>query len=150
MKRDYENRTRLLLPRRTYTLIRVDGKAFHTYTRGCARPYDLDLMADMDATAVALCRQVAGARLAFVRSDEISLLLTDFGTAQTDAWFEGSVQKMASVSASIATAAFNRSRLTRMEREAWMETDPALFDSRVWTIPERGEVFNYFVWRQQD
>jgi tRNA(His) guanylyltransferase len=55
MKGDYENRTRTLLPRRTYTLIRIDGKAFHTYTRSCERPYDVELMADMDATAIALC-----------------------------------------------------------------------------------------------
>ena len=114
IKRDYENRTRFLLPRRTYTLSRVDGKAFHTYTRGCVRPYDLDLMSDMDATAKALCEQIGGARFAFVQSDEISVLLTDFDTAQTEAWFDLNLQKMASISASIATAAFNQYRIRRV------------------------------------
>ena len=104
MKADYENRTRFLLPRRTYTLIRVDGKNFHRYTRGCVRPYDLGLMEDMDTAALALCENIEGTQLAFVQSDEISILLTDFGSPQAEAWFNGSVQKLASLSASFATA----------------------------------------------
>lgn len=147
MKADYEWRTRSYLPRRTHTLVRVDGKSFHTYTRGCARPYDLDLMADMDAAAVALCENMEGARLAFVQSDEISVLLTDFATPQTEAWFDGNLQKICSISASIATAYFNRARAARAPGAA---AGLACFDSRVWTIPQPVEVFNYFVWRQQD
>jgi tRNA(His) 5'-end guanylyltransferase len=150
MKGDYEHRTRYFLPRRTFVLIRIDGKGFHTYTRHCARPYDLDLMADMDATAAALCERVEGAKLAFVQSDEISLLLTDFATAQTEAWFDGNLQKICSVSASIATAHFNDARRTRLAPEAADNGALAYFDSRVWTIPQRIEVFNYFLWRQQD
>lgn len=150
MKADYENRTRYYLPRRSYTLLRADGKAFHTYTRNCARPYDLDLMADMDAAAVALCENIEGAKLAFVQSDEISILLTDFATSHTEAWFDGNLQKIGSVAASLATAYFNRARLQRLPPEALSEIKPALFDCRVWTIPVRIEVYNYFVWRQQD
>lgn len=150
MKADYENRTRFLLPRRTYTLIRIDGKAFHTYTRGCRRPYDPDLMADMDATAAALCQSIMGACLAFVQSDEISVLLTDFATPQTEAWFDGGLQKICSVSASIATARFNQLRLRRLSEEESRDATLAFFDSRVWTIPVRHEVYNYFLWRQQD
>ena len=71
MKADYESRTRHFLPRRTYTLIRVDGKAFHTYTRSCARPFDVDFMEDMDRTAAALCENIEGAKLAFVQSDDV-------------------------------------------------------------------------------
>ncbi len=157
MKRNYEHRTRCYLPRRTYTLIRVDGKAFHSYTRGLKRPYDLELMADMDHTAQVLCEQIAGARLAYVQSDEISLLVTDFDTAQTEAWFDGNLQKMVSLSASIATAAFNRARLARAfeesnesQREFPIDLPLAHFDSRVFTIPDPVEVENYFIWRQQD
>jgi len=144
MKRDYESRTRFLLPRRTYTLIRVDGKAFHTYTRGCARPYDLDLMADMDTAAAALCKEAQGVVLAFVQSDEISVLLTDFGAPGTEAWFDGNLQKLTSISASLVTAHFNAARFARGERAL------ACFDARVWTIPDSMEVENYFIWRQQD
>jgi len=110
MKGHYENRTRYLLPRRTYTVIRVDGKAFHAYTKGCDRPYDSMLSEDMDFTAVALCRQIEGAAIAYVQSDEISLLLTDFADNQTQAWFDGNLQKLVSLSAAIATAHFNSFR----------------------------------------
>lgn len=145
MKRDYESRTRFLLPRRTYTLLRIDGKAFHTYTRGCARPYDLALMADMDTAAAALCKEAQGAALGYVQSDEISVLLTDFSDTGTEAWFDGNLQKLASISASIVTAHFNAARLAR-----GITDRVAVFDARVWTIPEAIEVENYFIWRQQD
>jgi tRNA(His) 5'-end guanylyltransferase len=147
MKRDYEDGTRYHLPRRTYLLVRVDGKSFHSYTRGCDRPFDLGLMADMDETAKALCENIDGARLAFVQSDEISVLVTDFATAQTEAWFDNNLQKVCSISASLATAHFNRARWRRLGAEP---DRVACFDARVWTIPQRIEVYNYFLWRQQD
>lgn len=145
MKENYESRSRFLLPRRTYTIIRVDGKAFHTYTRGCEKPFDFALMEAMDQTAAHLCRNIQGTVFAYTQSDEISVLLTDFETDQTDAWFNGNVQKMASISASLATAAFNAHAQSKGPRP-----DPAYFDSRVFTIPDPTEVYNYFVWRQQD
>ena len=147
MKADYERRTRFLLPRRTYTLIRVDGKAFHSYTRGCRRPYDSELMEDVDAAAWALCENITGARLAFVQSDEISILLTEFAVMQTQAWFDGNVQKLASISASVATAHFNQAR---MQRFGGIKATLAYFDSRAFTIPDPVEVENYFIRRQQD
>ena len=147
MKADYERRTRFLLPRRTYTLTRVDGKSFHSYTRGCRRPYDSELMEDMDTAAMSLCENIAGAQLAFVQSDEISVLLTDFAAMQTEAWFDSSVQKLASISASVATAHFNQAR---RRRSAETEAKLAYFDSRAFTIPDPVEVENYFLWRQQD
>lgn len=149
MKEDYENRTQMLLPRRTHTLIRLDGKSFHTYTKGFARPYDLNLMRVMDNTAIALCENIQSVAMAFVQSDEITLLLTDFATIHTDAWFDGNIQKITSISASIATAAFNNGMYLDEEILAPM-TKVAYFDSRVWTIADREEVANVFVWRQQD
>lgn len=140
MKEFYEKRTRNFLPRRTYTIIRVDGKAFHSYTRGLIRPFDEKLVNDMDETACYMCKNIQGAKFAFVQSDEISILLTDFDGLTTDAWFDGNIQKMASISASLATAKFNELRPNKI----------ALFDSRVFTIPSDIEVENYFIWRQQD
>lgn len=159
MKENYEDRTRFSVPRRTYTVIRVDGKAFHTFTKGFKRPFDHSLMDMMDKTAVELCKNIQGAVLGYVQSDEISIVLTDFTTPQTEAWFDGNVQKMASISASIATAAFNAALLhsftqrgTEEQRNnIWSETFKfATFDSRVFTIPDRTEVENYLIWRQQD
>jgi len=140
MKDFYENRTRIYLPRRTYTIIRVDGKSFHTYTKGLQRPFDEKLINDMDETAAYLCKNIQGAKCAFVQSDEISILLTDFDNLTTDAWFDGNIQKITSISASLATAKFNELRPGKI----------AIFDSRVFTIPSNVEVENYFIWRQQD
>ena len=140
MKIFYENITRIFLPRRTYTIIRIDGKAFHTYTKGLDRPFDDKFVNDMDETACYLCKNIQGAKFAFVQSDEISILLTDFDSLTTSAWFDGNIQKMVSVSASLATAKFNELRPNKI----------ALFDSRVFTISSRVEVENYFIWRQQD
>ena len=148
MKENYEDRTRISLPRRSYTIIRIDGKAFHTYTRGLERPFDDGLIEDMDLTAAYLCKNIMGAKFAFVQSDEISILLTDFEDIGTQAWFDNNLQKMCSVSASMATRAFNEARLKRygfIKDFKWAE-----FDSRVFQIPQKVEVENYFIWRQQD
>jgi len=148
MKANYEDRTRISLPRRSYTIIRIDGKAFHTYTKGMERPFDDGLIEDMDLTAAYLCKNIMGAKFAFVQSDEISLLLTDFEEIGTEAWFDNNLQKMCSVSASMATKAFNEARLKRygfIKDFKWAE-----FDSRVFQVPQKIEVENYFIWRQQD
>ena len=76
MKENYEHRSRYYLPRRTYTIIRVDGKAFHTFTRGCDKPFDMNLIRCMDGTAQHMCSKIQGAAFAFVQSDEISILVT--------------------------------------------------------------------------
>ena len=141
MKEQYEDRYRISLPRRTYTVIRVDGKAFHTLTRHMEKPYDKGFMNAMDVTALALCKSIQGTQFAFTQSDEISLLLTDFDSIQTDAWFDGNLQKMCSIAAATASVAFNR---------CWGVDMAAVFDARVFVIPDRTEVMNYYIWRQQD
>lgn len=142
----YEHAFRTHLPRRTWTLLRVDGKAFHSYTRGLQRPFDAQFAADMDATAVALCTQMTGAALAYVQSDEISVLLTDFAAMNTEPWMGGTTAKVVSLSAAIATATFNNRRPAPPDSDANL----ALFDSRVWSMPDPTEVANYFLWRQRD
>jgi len=141
MKKQYEQRTKYYLPRRTYTIIRLDGKAFHTFTKGFNRPVDNKLVNAMNQTAIKLCEEIQGCQMAYVQSDEISLLLTDFKDITTEAWFDGQIQKMVSVSASIATGYFN----------LYINTEKiAFFDSRIFTIPDSTEVENYFIWRQKD
>ncbi|GAA2820440.1 hypothetical protein GCM10020220_005930 [Nonomuraea rubra] len=99
----YEAVTRTLLPRRTYAVVRVDGRAFHRYLRHAARPFDDAVMRAMDAVAEALCAEMSGSVFAFTQSDECSVLLTDFDSAGTQPWFGGVVQKVVSVAASTAT-----------------------------------------------
>jgi tRNA(His) guanylyltransferase len=150
MKGNFEQRTRQYLPRRTYTIIRLDGKSFHTFTKGMKRPYDETFMHIMDVTTKFLCSEIQGCKFAYTQSDEISLLLTDFDTITTDAWFDGQVQKMVSVAASIATAKFNQLFMTIKFEQKVENQKLAFFDARVFTIPDPIEVENYFIWRQKD
>jgi tRNA(His) 5'-end guanylyltransferase len=122
--------------------MRLDGRAFHSYLRDADKPFDRDFVADMNILSMRLVEEIAGARLAYVQSDEISILLTDFETTQAEPWFGGGVQKLVSVSASFAGAYFTKLRTF------W----PGLptFDCRVWSMSDAVEVANYFVWRQRD
>jgi len=139
MKR-YEAAYRSTLPRRTYTLLRVDGRSFHSYLRGAAKPFDEAFMADMNAVAEALCAEITGSVFAYTQSDEISILVTDFASEQTEPWFGGVVAKQLSISAALATAVLNERRPGAR----------ALFDARVFTLSDPVEVANYFLWRQRD
>lgn len=147
----YENVNRNYLTKRMPTIIRIDGKAFHSFTRGFTKPYDGIFNETMWETAKFLCKNVEGCKLAYVQSDEISLLLTDYENINTQAWFEKNIQKMVSVSASMATLAFNKEfqRISCGEEPYSKKYNQAMFDSRVFNIPQE-EVCNYFIWRQQD
>ncbi|MGW4958011.1 tRNA(His) guanylyltransferase Thg1 family protein [Nonomuraea sp. NPDC004186] len=142
--KSYEAVTRTLLPRRTYAVVRVDGRAFHSFLRHADRPFDDDVMASMDAVANALCEEMSGAVFAYTQSDECSVLLTDFESHGTQPWFGGVVQKVVSIAASTASVAFNR-RYSVDYDDAY-----ATFDARAFTIPDVVEVANYFLWRQRD
>lgn len=153
MKR-YEEASRTVLPPRTPVILRIDGKAFHTYTRGCKRPFDERLSGVMVDTAKELCKQIQGAQFAYTQSDEISIFIHSYKKFDSSAWFDNQVQKITSVAASIAAATF-----TMNSWKIWVpETPtgsvagymkPAYFDARVASYPEN-EVCNYFIWRQQD
>jgi tRNA(His) 5'-end guanylyltransferase len=136
--------------------MRIDGKAFHTWTRGLKRPFDQDFQALMDNTAKIFCSKVQGAICAYTQSDEVSLLLVDFDPEgkklTTSSWFDGNVQKLCSVGASTFTAIFNDlvPDLLKDTDQLLREREPAVFDTRVFTIPDPVEIYNYFVWRQQD
>lgn len=141
MKKNYEDRTRFYLPRRTYTIIRVDGKAFHSFCSKLEKPFDWKLIATFQETTRIVGSEMQGFQFAYGQSDEVSFLVTDFNEITTEAWFDGNIQKIASVTASLFTAQFNN--LFKYIRLA-------SFDCRVFSIAERTEVENYFIWRQQD
>jgi tRNA(His) 5'-end guanylyltransferase len=158
--KEYEVRARSYVQRRGYTIVRIDGKAFHTYTRGLEKPFDEPLMEDFKETTKYLCENVQGCKLGYTQSDEISLVITDFDTHQTDAFFDGQVQKLCSIIASMTTFEFN---CRRQDRNSWINNDgknvcdvpkfsqkPALFDARVFSVPTLSEATNYLTWRQRD
>ena len=168
MKENYENRAKTYLVRRMPVIVRLDGKAFHTFTKGLEKPYDLIFHSTMNSTLRYLCENIQGCKLGYTQSDEITLLLTDYDTLDTAAWFDNNVQKICSVSASMATMAFNK--FFRKYRDEYVDAVMALqtgdlekdylvtlerklgiamFDSRCFNIPE-DEVTNCLIWRQQD
>ncbi len=140
----YENSYRFTLPRRMPVILRIDGCHFHTFTKGMDKPFDDKLIEAFWETCKFLGENIMGAKLIYHQSDEISILITNYDTIQTDSWFSNNLQKMASVSASMAAAKFNE-----VIRKSYPDKELAFFDSRAWVIPQ-DEVNNYFTWRQQD
>jgi tRNA(His) guanylyltransferase len=134
----YERPWQTSFPRRLPIICRVDGRAFHSHLRHAAKPFDMPFIADMGHVATALCEEISGAVFAYHQSDEISVLVYDQGS-NAEPWFAGEVQKVVSISASVATAALGGRRPGR-----------PLFDSRVFVLPNTIEVANYFLWRQRD
>jgi len=149
----YEHVFKQALIRRTPVIIRVDGKAFHTFTRQINSVNDPSssygpsekMHSVMMNTAYGMLAGMQNGIFAYTQSDEISFLLKDWTKIETEQWFKGDVQKISSVAASMATALFN----VGWHKHFVEPYSPALFDARVFNIPIK-EVNNYFIWRQQD
>ena len=171
MKTFYEQIPKTKLMRRTPVIIRIDGKAFHTFTRGFQKPFDEVLIKTMQETTKYLCENIQGCVLGYTQSDEISLVLVDYQRFETSAWFDYEIQKMCSIAASMATMAFNKffennvddyrfskwDGVSKYEEgtEEYIKTllkaveKGAMFDARVFNIPKE-EVTNCIYWRQLD
>ena len=175
MKTYYEEVPKFRLYRRTPVAIRIDGKAFHTFTRGFKKPFDEILIKSMQQTMLYLCENIQGCVLGYTQSDEITLILQDYKTLTTSAWFDYEIQKICSISASMATMAFNR-YFADIVNEAYnyhtttedgchrindikvfeqlfdnyfSKIGKAMFDARCFNIPKE-EVTNLIFWRQLD
>jgi tRNA(His) 5'-end guanylyltransferase len=162
--KQYEAVSKNYLCRRAPVIIRLDGKAFHTFTRGFDKPFDDVIEQAMKKTMIELCMNIQGCVLGYTQSDEISLVLCDYQKIDTDAWFEYNVQKVVSVAASDATFYFNQA-LSTICNNLWRTNDTsfadkieligeklekgARFDARCFNLP-KDEVVNYLIWRQQD
>lgn len=169
MKTFYEEIPKTKLMRRCPVAIRIDGKAFHTFTKGFSKPFDEVLIKAMQETMRYLCENIQGCVLGYTQSDEITLILVDYKKLNSSAWFDYEVQKMCSIAASMATMAFNRFFMYEYEEfNRWVnEGNPtgehrrlndiyydamckgAMFDARCFNIPKE-EVTNLIYWRQLD
>ena len=171
----YEQVAKTVLMKRTPVMIRIDGRAFHTFTRGFKKPFDNILVKSMQETMKYLCENIQGCKFGYTQSDEITLVLTDYDTHTTDAWFDYEVQKMCSIAASMATMYFNKVFSKNVENEIFeykssfvpqsveiqkkikeyhdvlkKATDKgAMFDARCFNISKE-EVTNAVYWRQLD
>lgn len=160
--KSYEACYDVRVPARTYTIIRLDGKGFSKYTKMFEKPFDDKLSNVMDVATIELCKYL-NPKFAYTQSDEISLVFTDIENIDSELVFDGKVQKLCSISASKVTAAFNKTMLRvlasfkykpeelllKITTGDFAEID-AVFDARVFIIPDFREVSNYFIWRQQD
>lgn len=143
----YESVYKQFLTRRTPVIVRLDGRAFHSYTKKMPKPFFEDFRALMWDSTKILAEEVDSCVFAYTQSDEVSLLLKDWTMFKTQAWFENNLSKIVSNTASIFTAVFNDlapNYLGSIDRPKY-----GFFDSRAFTLPE-SEVVNYFIWRQQD
>ena len=174
--KDYEMRDRYFLQKRIPVAIRVDMRAGHTFTRGFKRPFDDIFMKSMQETAKYMCENMGNAKFAYVQSDEITIILVDYDTLETDCWFNYRTDKLCSISASMATMAFNKffernaknyiqNCATDYETDGLYGKDTseyqlceiyqkaidkgAMFDARCFNIPKE-EVTNLIYWRQLD
>lgn len=165
--KQYENASSGFLLRRTPVIIRIDGKAFHSFTKGLIKPFDDILMGAMTEATIRLCGFIQGTIFGYTQSDEISLLLQDWATVDTDAWFDNRIHKMTSVAASAATLFFNNTfadyvvKMGDAMATGLLDKDDnelakyagrmytAMFDARAFNLPPE-EVVNYFIWRQND
>lgn len=136
MKEFYEDRARYKLIKKTPVIMRLDGRAFHTLTKDMEKPFDETFRTAMEQTARMLLSEISGAKCAYIQSDEISILITDFDRKATEAWFDYNIQKMTSIASALASTYFAK----------WYN---GIFDCRVFNIPET-EVKSYFIWRQRD
>ena len=171
--KQYESRNQYWLQRRTPVIVRVDGKAFHTFTRGFQKPFDEVLGNAMVRTMEYLCQNIEGCIFGYVQSDEITLVLQDYRKLNTEAWFGYRTDKLCSIAASMATMAFNKyfaeevdtwmrknifpfseadhneERMSRWDRYRTGIRNGAMFDARCFNIPKE-EVCNCIYWRQLD
>ena len=173
--KEYEQVSRNFLVRRTPVAIRIDGQHFHSFCKGFKRPFDTIFTDAMNETMINLCKNIQGCVFGYVQSDEITLILTDYATIKTDAWFEYNVQKLTSISASMTTLYFNRAIDNELnsyvsyileaypininwppkEEKEYIDKinaqweKGATFDSRAFNIP-KDEVVNLVYWRQLD
>jgi tRNA(His) 5'-end guanylyltransferase len=170
--KDYESTSKTRLMKRCPVYIRIDGKAFHSFTKNFNRPFDDVLIKTMQETTKFLCENIQGCVLGYTQSDEISLILIDYKELNTTPYFDYEVQKLCSISASMATMAFNKFFADNCRE--WYESVPyedlincdeklnrlytaytkafekgAMFDSRCFNIPKE-EVTNLVYWRQLD
>lgn len=142
MKENYEHRSRLYLTRRVPVILRIDGVAFHTFTKGF-QAFDPLLMDSMVNSVKSFCKRMQGFKCAYIQSDEVSILLTDYDKLETCAWFDYNKSKLESVSASLMTAYFQNDKFKEKTNVV------PYFDCRAFNIPKE-EVVNYFLWRALD
>lgn len=143
IKENYENRYRFYLTRRVPVILRIDGCCFSTFTKSFKKPFDDLIIQGMVQATQRISELIQGFKCAYVQSDEVSILLTDYDTLETAAWFDYNLQKICSVTAALMTAEFQSEEFYSYTKKL------PYFDCRAFNIPKE-DVVNYFLWRALD
>jgi tRNA(His) 5'-end guanylyltransferase len=171
--KEYEAVPQEYLMRRVPVVVRVDIRSGKSFTKGFRKPYDEVFRRAMARTMEHVAKEIQGCIFAYTQSDEISFVLSDYKRLNSAAWFDYNVQKVASLSASEATFAFNKYFAQEIERynnehmphcgsrqeysDAFEQLrvylrardNGARFDGRCANYPKE-EIANYIYWRQSD
>lgn len=163
--KSYENCYRFQLPPHFPIIIRLDGRAFHTYSSDFVKPYDSTLHFGMVEATRALCCEVEGCKFGFTQSDEISLVVVSGENPNTTPWFDNVIAKITSIAAATTSVAFHEAMREAVVENNEYKSDAefkkayktylgdkikrVVFDARAFVVPIH-EVTNYFIWRQQD
>ncbi len=138
MRKYYRDPYDIQFTHRMPVIVQIDGKAFHTYTRGMDKPFDDGLIKTLTSLALFLCQHIPTVQIAYGQSDEISLLLHSYKRHESQPFFDNRVQKLVSVIAGEASAFATLTTGRRTVFAAWASVFP------------EAEVVNYFIDRQQD
>lgn len=157
-----------LLPN-SYVIVTMDGRSFsHLIKNKFQKPFDDNFIRMMNETAQYVCKNVQGAKFAYVQSDEISIVLTDFDTPTTETFFNNRLCKLQSIIASLTTSKFNQ-LMTAYKLDKMVDeygNSPKLsgnevarliknmqeyqFDCKCWNVPSLNDVYAWFLYRQID
>lgn len=163
--RYYQSLTNYKLLPNSYVIVHLDGKGFSKLIKNkFKKPFDNDFINMMNKTAQFLCKNVQGCKLAYVQSDEISLLITDFDTPNTtDLLYGGRLNKIQSILASLATSEFNKQYILynlskKVEGDVCFaeiydtinSMNMCQFDCKAWVVPNENDAFAWFLFRNID
>jgi len=134
----YEKAYNIKLPIRMPVILRLDGKAFHTLLKKAEKPFDETVTIVMNKVCEKLIKEIQGATFCYTQSDEINIFINNYQSLVFDPWFDNKIQKICSITASIASVEFSK-----------LYGKDAVFDCRALVLPKE-DVVNYFIWRQKD
>jgi tRNA(His) 5'-end guanylyltransferase len=155
--KNFENNFRPYLIKKVPVIIRLDGRSFHNFTKKFEKPFDSSLASAMIAGAYNVAKHVQGFKCAYIQSDEVSILMTDFENIDTQAWFDYNLSKIITISSTAMSNGFNAFLLNNCKHlfascttDFYIKHDSlAMFDCRAFNVPKE-EVANAFLWRLKD
>jgi tRNA(His) 5'-end guanylyltransferase len=146
----YEKAYDIYMPSRLPVIVRLDGKGFSKFTKfiKAEKPFDGSFSGIMAFTMKKVAEEIEGCVFGYTQSDEITFVIKNDQSLESTPWFGNRIQKITSVAASIASAAFNQYMAEHWPENEWLCL--AYFDARTFVVPNWQEAINCLVWRQNN